>query len=104
MIAAGERFSLALKADGTVVAWGDNTYSQTHVPAGLSGVTQIAAGRTHSLAVKRDGTVVAWGDNRYGQTVVPVGLRGVVQVAAGDGYDLVLTDGVGNVYLPLIAR
>jgi len=35
-IAAGEEFDLALKSDGTVVAWGWDTYSQTDIPAGLS--------------------------------------------------------------------
>ena len=34
---------LALKADGTVVAWGDNA-SEVNVPAGLSGVKAVAAG------------------------------------------------------------
>ena len=60
-IAAGLDHSLALKSDGTVVAWGYNTSGQTNVPAGLSGVIAIAAGDTHSLALKSDGTVVAWG-------------------------------------------
>jgi alpha-tubulin suppressor-like RCC1 family protein len=36
--------SLALRGDGTVVAWGDDEYGQAAVPAGLSGVTAIAAG------------------------------------------------------------
>src|SRR5262249_35782579 len=53
---------------GTVVAWGDNTYGQSSVPAGLSSVSAIAAGFQHSLALKSDGTVVAWGDNTYGQS------------------------------------
>src|SRR5205085_9924528 len=40
-IAAGEFHSLALKRDGTVVAWGDDRYGQADVPSGLSGVTAI---------------------------------------------------------------
>ena len=36
-------FAPALAAiPGTVVAWGNNEYGQTTVPAGLSGVTAIA--------------------------------------------------------------
>ena len=50
-IAAGSRHSLALKSDGTVVAWGRNDSGQANVPAGLSGVTAIAAGFAHSLAL-----------------------------------------------------
>ena len=77
-IAAGYYFTLALKEDGTVWAWGANDYGQcgngqisfneklTQV-IGLSGITEIAAGRYHALAVKSDGTVWSWGENIYGQ-------------------------------------
>ena len=62
-IAAGTWHSVALRANGTVVVWGDNSLGQTNVPAGLSNVTAVAAGGSHTLALKADGTVVAWGDN-----------------------------------------
>ena len=62
-VAAGEYQSLALKQDGTVVAWGDNSYGQATVAGGLSGVIAIASGAWHGLALKQDGTVVAWGSN-----------------------------------------
>ena len=70
-IAAGDDYSLALKADGTVVGWGANNTGQTNIPAGLSNVVAIAAGCNHSLALKADGTVVGWGDNGTGQTIIP---------------------------------
>jgi hypothetical protein len=89
-IAAGDSHSLALKADGTVVAWGYNNYGQTNVPAGLSNVAAIAGGWAHSLALKNDGTVVAWGDNADGQTDVPAGLSNVVAIAAGGFHSLAL--------------
>jgi hypothetical protein len=73
---------VALKNDGTVVAWGDNVYGQTTVPAGLSGVTAIAAG-DGTVALKSDGTVVVWGNNDYGQTTVPAGVSGATAIAAG---------------------
>ena len=72
-VAAGVYHSLALKTDGTVVAWGDNDNGECTVPAGLSGVVAVAAGDAHSLALKSDGTVVAWGSNAYGQRNVPGG-------------------------------
>ena len=78
--------SLALKADGTVVGWGDNAYGETTIPAGLTNVVAIAAGADYSLALKADGTVVGWGDNTDGQTTIPAGLTNVVAIAAGDGY------------------
>ena len=76
-VAAGANHSLALKSDGTVVAWGWNAYGQATVPTGLADVIAIAAGGDHSLALKSDGTVVAWGDNSSGQSTVPADLAGV---------------------------
>ncbi|MGD0061684.1 MAG: carboxypeptidase regulatory-like domain-containing protein, partial [Verrucomicrobiia bacterium] len=86
--------SLALKSDGTVVAWGvvwnGSAYVTETVPTGLSSVVAIAAGGDHSLALKSDGTVVAWGYNNYGQCTVPTGLSGVVAIAAGEYHSLAL--------------
>jgi hypothetical protein len=63
-IAAGSFHSLALKNDGSVVAWGDNGNGQAAVPVtAQSGVKAIGAGLRHSLAVKTNGAVVAWGEN-----------------------------------------
>ena len=85
-LAAGGSHSLALCSDGTVAAWGDNTYGQlgdnsttnhnapvaVNTAAGVSAlsgktVVGISAGYRHSLAVCSDGTVAAWGSNNYGQ-------------------------------------
>ena len=84
-IAPGAVHSLALCSDGTVAAWGWNTYGQLgdntttdrHIPVAVntnSGsalygktVVAIAAGYYHSLALCSDGTVAAWGHNDYGQ-------------------------------------
>jgi hypothetical protein len=49
--AAGSSYSLALKSDGTVVAWGANHSGQINVPAGLSNVIAIASGPQASAAV-----------------------------------------------------
>ena len=79
--------NLALRADGTVVAW-SYIWDQTNVPPGLSNVTAIAAGGGHSLALRQDGMVVAWGANSEGQTNVPDGLSNVVAIAGGDDHSL----------------
>jgi hypothetical protein len=93
-IAAGDNHSVALKQDGTVVAWGDNSWGQTTVPAGLSGVFAVAAGFQFTVALKSDGTIAAWGFNWDGETDVPAGLAGVKAIAAGGGHSLALkTDG-----------
>jgi alpha-tubulin suppressor-like RCC1 family protein len=77
--AGGLSFSLALKEDGTVWAWGTDGNGQvgngdpprdepSPVQVDLSGsrVTAISAGN-HGLALKEDGTVWAWGGNTNGQ-------------------------------------
>lgn len=81
MIAGGRYHTIALKSDGTVWTWGNNTYGQlgcstctdggsspTQV-AGLSGIKQIAANSygTHNLALDNAGNVWSWGNNADGQ-------------------------------------
>ena len=68
------------------MAWGDDSYGQADVPAGLSGVAAIAAGADFALALKSDGTVVAWGNDDQGQTDLPAGLTGVTQITAGQDF------------------
>lgn len=84
-VAAGSEHSLALKGDGTLWAWGNNSNGQVgdgssgnqrNTPVQvrdeggtgfLTGVTRVAAGTRHSLAaVGPYGTVRAWGDNQFG--------------------------------------
>ena len=94
-VAAGTSHSLALRADGTVRAWGDNCCGQRDLPPGLSNVVAIAAGAYHNLALRTDGSVLAWGDNRHGQTDVPPGLSNVVAITARAYSSLALgTDGL----------
>ena len=89
-IAAGNYHSLALTSDGSVAAWGDNSWGQGTVPNGLTGVVAIDGGRIHSLALTSGGSVVAWGYNAQGQSTVPAGLNGVVAIAAGYVHSLAL--------------
>jgi alpha-tubulin suppressor-like RCC1 family protein len=83
-IAAGNYFSLALCNDGTVAAWGSNTWGRlgadwgpypTNLPVAVSRagvlagktVVALAAGNSHALALCADGAMVAWGFNSSGQ-------------------------------------
>jgi len=93
-IAAGEGYSLALRNDGTVAAWGGGDgmtawegYGGTLVPGGLSNVVAIAAGTIHSLALQADGTVVGWGqqlgsDGAFLPATIPHDLTNVAAIAA----------------------
>ena len=111
-VAAGGEHSLALLANGTVMAWGDNSNGQlgnggttsSDVPVavqGLSNVKAIAAGDLFSVAVLANGTVMTWGRNSVGQlgdgsntdSDVPVAVKGIstaVAAAAGGQHVLAL--------------
>ncbi|MCF7734644.1 MAG: cadherin-like beta sandwich domain-containing protein, partial [Akkermansiaceae bacterium] len=82
-IAAGYYHSLALCADGTLAAWGQNSSGQlangstadSAVPVAVKAtgalagktISTIAAGGIHNLALCADGSLVAWGGNGSGQ-------------------------------------
>ena len=70
--------SFALKADGTVWAWGSNSqgllgvtgisYSAAPVQVpGLSDIAAISVGENHVVAMRTDGTILAWGGNASGE-------------------------------------
>jgi len=121
-IAAGEGHGMALCTDGTLAAWGGNSFGQlgnslstnSSVPVlvnqsgVLAGKTLVASGggAQHSLALCSDGTVSAWGYNSYGnlgnnstsESHVPVLVdttgvlagKTVISIAAGDSHNLAL--------------
>lgn len=88
-IASGWFHLLALKNDGTVLAWGDSP--ATNAPPGLSSVVAIAAGNDVSAALRQDGTLLIWGGTFNGQTSVPEHIQGkVASVAIGGEHVLAL--------------
>lgn len=91
-IDAASYHNLALMADRSVLAWGNNIRGQCNVPSGASNVVAIAAGDPPNLALRADGSVVAWGLNNDGQCNIPVSATNVVAIAAGGGNSLVLRE------------
>ena len=125
-IAAGDHFSLAMNAKGSVFAWGSNDSGQlgnnnpptdSPVPVQVLGVggkgflhdiVSVSAGDNHAVALRSDGTVLAWGNNSDGQlgnnnaptdSPVPVQvlgiggvgiLSGVKAIVAGEFFNLAL--------------
>jgi alpha-tubulin suppressor-like RCC1 family protein len=79
-VSAGSLHTMAIKSDGTLWAWGDNSHGQL----GDSGIATsfqttpeqigtdthwafVSAGDLHNIAIKTDGTIWVWGNNFYGQ-------------------------------------
>lgn len=111
--AGGSTWMLALTADGSVWAQGDNGQGLLglgtqdfhehpdfeQIPS-LHGVKAIATGRSSSLALKTDGTVWVWGAQFLGNgaavnvaATTPIqvpGLSNVTAIASGSNHDLVL--------------
>jgi len=105
---------LALRADGTLWAWGNNDYGQLGTGDNNNSNVPVQVGTAsdwqkadvspyHSLAIKTDGALWTWGYNGYGElgdgstddSNSPVLVStGWADVAGGDSYSLgVKTDG-----------
>ena len=63
-VAAGWEHTVGLKADGTVVAAGENSYGQCDV-SGWTDIISVATGEGHTVALKANGRVIARGNNKY---------------------------------------
>ncbi|GAA4224942.1 hypothetical protein GCM10022254_05670 [Actinomadura meridiana] len=123
-IAAAEKHSFALRKDGTVVAWGNNTAGQlgdgtlelrtTPVPVvredgdhkKLRNVAQVFAGEAYGAAILTDGTALTWGAGGSGQ--LASGHRrarsrpGDLKKAQGGAPTNALSVGVGERHLILL--
>lgn len=72
----GSAYTIAIKNDDTLWAWGDNTYGQlgdgttiqrlSPVQIGSSNWKSVSIGQNHSLAIKNDDTLWAWGSGILG--------------------------------------
>ena len=109
-ISAGSNHTVALRANGTAWAWGENsngqlgngtnvvTSSPVSVVGGFTNWVQVSAGGAHTAAIRANGTAWAWGAGSFGRlgdgTIVtkssPVSVVGGftdwVQVSAGGGH------------------
>ena len=93
-VSAGRTHTCAVKTDGTLWCWGDNSTNQLDggittgnqrnplLVAPLTGVAEVVAAESYSCARKSDGTVWCWGSNSGGQigNGVVGGLAPITQV------------------------
>ena len=105
-ISAGNGYSIALKKDGTVWAWGSNDKGQlgnaanvnTNLPVQVSNLAQVSMitsgiNSKTTMAVTSDGNVWAWGDGGLGQlgngalldSNIPLQVSGVSNVISING-------------------
>ena len=78
-VATGDLHTVAVRADGSLWAWGSNQFGQLgqgNMTSGYTSPTQVgmgtnwvsaAAGNNHTVAVRTDGSLWAWGSNQFGQ-------------------------------------
>lgn len=115
-VVSGTGFSLGIKADGTLWAWGLNDYGQLAngnttnqlipVQVGSGNDWQmVSAGNNQVHAIKTDGTLWGWGYNGNGQmgtggyglftSPIQIGTdNNWLQVSAGEGFSMAIkTDG-----------
>lgn len=89
----GKGHTVGLRADGTVVAVGDNTYGQCNVSE-WKNIVAIAAGDWHTVGLCADGTVVSTKPdvNKYPDLYTAAcdveDMEEIVEIAAGTGYTI----------------
>ena len=111
-LGAGGGHSLAIRPDGSLLAWGtnydgqlgDGTNINQNIPVFVNGISHVKSatgGLAHTIALKTDGTVWTWGRNASGQLgdgstnnrMVPAqvgGLSSSTAVAAGASHSVAL--------------
>lgn len=71
-VGAGDRFSCAVRTDGSVLCWGRDDVGQATPPADEL-VVVVASGYRHACGLDLDGHLTCWGDPADGRTVPPTG-------------------------------
>jgi alpha-tubulin suppressor-like RCC1 family protein len=68
-VRVGPSHACALRTDGTLACWGDNTQGQSTPPAGT--FVAVDVGDAHTCAIRTDGSLACFGANASGQAPPP---------------------------------
>ena len=93
----GHEFMIGLRANGTVVADGDNSWGQCDVGSWRD-IVAVAAGYTYSLGLRSDGTVVMAGRDDCIDRNVVQGWRNIIQISAQDS-TIAALDSYGQIHV-----
>ena len=112
---SGSKTILALKSDGSLLAWGsrgsqrgDSLKKESIIPNKvMNKISQVNSTDFHTLALAKDGTLWAWGNNQCGAlgtgnkkkhikpvkvSVAPLGKRKIVSIATRWGESYIVAD------------
>lgn len=87
-VAAGPNHSVGLRADGRVIAVGDNSLGQCNVET-WTNIVQISALSAQTIGVTANGIVRSTGENNWNQQLMNF-RTGAVMVAAGEHFSIAL--------------
>ncbi|SSC07500.1 galactose-binding domain-containing protein [bacterium endosymbiont of Bathymodiolus sp. 5 South] len=89
---ANRRAFAALKADGSITAWGHSDWGGKNAPSG-SDYTKIYSNARAFAALKADGSITAWSNPNYGGTGAPSGGGYTKIYSTKDAFAALKTDG-----------
>ena len=84
LVAAGEEHTVAVRADGCVLAAGENNFGQCNTGS-WKNIRMVACGAHHTVGIRADGTVIACGNNEKGQCQVS-SWTNICTIACGDDF------------------
>lgn len=97
-ITAGAHHVLALKNDGTVLAWGPNYEGENDIPEDLGKVAKLSAGYSASYALLENGSLRTWGNTKNGEDRLPPEMESVKDVSSGQFTCRLALDAAGKVF------
>ena len=80
-VSAGDGHSCAIRADDTIICWGNNDRGQTDAPGGAFKAVSVSI--AHSCGLRADDTITCWGNNYRGEADAPAGAFKAVSAGSG---------------------